>query len=93
MISESENPLDTLPPIQPGATAKTQTRQFQLRLPTELYLRLELEAARRATTSYKLGASILAMFLNGKLVLKQEPIVPPTQAPAESDLSGVNHGS
>ncbi|WP_415878979.1 hypothetical protein [Methylomonas sp. TEB] len=89
MSTESENPLDTLPPIQPGATAKTQTRQFQLRLPTELYLRLELEAARRATTSYKLGAAVLAMFLNGKLVPKKDPI----EAPADSDLVGVNHGS
>lgn len=89
MSAESENPLDVLPPIQPGATAKTQTRQFQLRLPTEVYLRLEIEAARRATTSYKLGATILAMFLNGKLVLKKDPV----EAPDASDFVGVNHES
>lgn len=86
MIAESENSLDTLPPIQPGASAKTQTRQFQLRLPTETYLRLEMEAARRATTSYKLGATILAMFLNGKLTIKKGlGAASPTVEPARED--------
>ncbi|WP_157198077.1 hypothetical protein [Methylomonas sp. DH-1] len=89
MTSESENLLDTLPPIQPGATVKSQSRRFNVQLPTETYLKLEIESARRAVTSYKLASTIITMFLNGKLVLKQQPI----EAPAESDLSGVNHGS
>ncbi|WGS84977.1 hypothetical protein [Methylomonas sp. UP202] len=86
MSYEVETSLDTLPPIKPGATVKTQARQFQLRLPTETYLRLEMEAARRATTSYKLAATILAMFLNGKFLIKQDQ-----PSPVEGDPDGVNH--
>jgi|GEM_PF-3551447 len=89
MISESESLLDTLPPVQPGASAKTQLRRFQLHLPTEVYLKLEIESARRAVTSYKLAATIIGMFLSGKLVVKKDPIEPP----AGSDLVGVNHES
>lgn len=67
-----EESLDSLPPIQPGASAKVSTRQFQLRLPTDTFLKLEMDAARRGTTSYKLGATLVTMWVNGKLVIKTE---------------------
>lgn len=89
MTPESENPLDSLPPVQAGASPKTQLRRFNVQLPTQTYLMLEIESARRAITSYKLAATIISMFLNGKLVVKKDPIEPP----AGSDLVGVNHES
>jgi len=67
-----EEALDELPPIQPGL-AKTSYRQFQLRIPTQIFLQLEIEAAKRGMTSYKLGSTILGMYLTGKLQLVKTP--------------------
>lgn len=66
-----EEPLDTLPPVIGGKTSPT-TRQMQIRLSTETFLKLEMDAARRGLTSYKLAAVVLTMYLNGKLVQKKE---------------------
>ncbi|AEF99481.1 hypothetical protein [Methylomonas methanica] len=67
----SEEPLDTLPPVIGGKTVAT-TRQMQIRLSTETFLKLEMDAARRGLTSYKLASVVLTMYLNGKLVQKKE---------------------
>jgi len=66
-----EEPLDSLPPIIGGKPVAT-TRQMQIRLTTETFLKLEMDAARRGMTSYKLAAVVLNMYLNGKLVQKKE---------------------
>lgn len=63
--------LDTLPPIIGGKQPIT-TRQMQIRLTTETFLKLEMDAARRGLTSYKLANAVLTMYLNGKLVQKKE---------------------
>lgn len=64
--------LDSIPAIQPGQPVKATTRQFQLRLETETFLRLEIDAARRGTTSYKLGATLIKHWVDGKLTVKKD---------------------
>lgn len=66
-----DEPLDSLPPIQ-AQTDRKSFRQFQVKLPTNVFLQLEIDAARRGLTSYKLASSVLALYLGGKLVMKQE---------------------
>lgn len=67
----SEETLDALPPIIGGKPVATY-RQMQIRIQTETFLRLEMDAARRGMTSYKLAAALITMYLNGKLVQKKE---------------------
>ncbi|WP_150046128.1 hypothetical protein [Methylomonas rhizoryzae] len=67
----TELTLDVLPPIQADKQA-TAVRQLQIRLPVQVFLKLELDAARRGMTSYKLASAVLSMYLNGKLVQKKE---------------------
>ena len=63
--------LEEIPPIQTLEVSQLKTyRQFQLRLPTTEFLKLELDAAKRGTTSYKLASIILSMYLSGRLILK-----------------------
>lgn len=63
--------LDLLPPIQAQADRKSY-RQFQVKLPTNIFLQLEIDAARRGLTSYKLASAVLSMYLAGNLVTKTE---------------------
>lgn len=66
-----EETLDSLPPIQSGKPVATH-RQMQIRLATETFLKLEMDAARRGMTSYKLASAVLTLYLNGKLIQKKE---------------------
>ncbi|MDO9104762.1 MAG: hypothetical protein Q7U57_07350 [Methylovulum sp.] len=61
-----DQPLDDLPPIQAGQAIKSH-RQLQLRLPTQQFINLEIEAAKRGITSYKLASAVLALYLAGKM--------------------------
>lgn len=61
--------LDGLPPIQDGIVQKSY-RQMQIRLPTQSFLKLEIEAAKRGMSSYKLVSSLLTLYLNGKMHIK-----------------------
>lgn len=66
-----EETLDSLPPITNGRPVITH-RQMQIKLSTETFLKLEMDAARRGLTSYKLASAVLTMYLNGKLVQKKD---------------------
>lgn len=67
----NDTALDEIPPIQITEVSQLKTfRQFQLRIPTTEFLRLELEAAKRGTTSYKLAVVIISMYLSGRLIIK-----------------------
>lgn len=64
--------LMTLPPVRDAAPEKPTWRKYQMSVTTDTFLKLEYQAARRGMTSYKLAASIITMFVNGKLVVKKD---------------------
>jgi hypothetical protein len=61
---------DLLPPIQNGENQKPTYRKFQSALPTDVYVALELDAAKRNITFYKLVQSLLTLYANGRLQVK-----------------------
>jgi len=59
--------FDSLPPILADLKPDKSYRKYQMTVSTDTFLKLELQAARRGTTSYKLAATIITMFVNGRL--------------------------
>lgn len=64
----AEEFLSEMPPLKED-TGKTPMRAFQMRLQTEVFLKLEIEAAKRGTTSYKLAALVLKKYVDRELIL------------------------
>lgn len=64
--------LMSIPPVRDAAPEKPTWRKYQMSVTTDTFLKLEYQAARRGMTSYKLAASIITMFVNGKLVVKKD---------------------
>jgi len=68
----SDDDYLSLPPVKSVEPQKKATRPVQLTVPTETFLKLELDGARRGMSSYKLAAVILTMYVNGRLILKPD---------------------
>lgn len=62
---------ELLPPYRKGEDQKETYRKFQSALPTDIYVRLELDAARRGLTFYKLVQNLLTLYANGRLQVKR----------------------
>jgi hypothetical protein len=65
---------DLLPPYREGENPKQTYRKFQTALPTDIYVQLELDAAKRGLTFYKLVQSLLTLYANGRLQVKPNTI-------------------
>lgn len=75
---ENDEMVGLLPPINNERSIPRSERQFQVKLPVNTFLKLEVEAARRGLTSYKLAQTILMLYLSGQL----KPVNNPTNSNA-----------
>jgi len=65
--TNNDEMVGLLPPINTDQPIPRSDRQFQVKLPMNTFLKLEVEAARRGLTSYKLAQLILMLYLAGEL--------------------------